>query len=667
MADALSTGRRGLLAGRPRAPGLLAALVVAALLVPAQGLEPLRLLEGRLFDVLSTLSPARPPEPGVVVVAIDEPSFAEVGRRWPWPRDLHGTLVERLREAGARVVGLDIVFAEPSGEPQADAGLARAMGPDVVLAADEATTVLDQGTQVSRVGPLPELAERGGRPGVVSVAPDPDGTLRRMPEHPEAFAAEVLRAAGLPVADAPPGSLIQYFGGPRSYPTVSYYQALDPRAFLPPERFRDRIVLVGLSLQTPPAPDSGAADAFATPYTLAGRGLTAGVEAHATILDNLRHGLFIRPAPAWCASAAILAAALLAAGLSGRRVTWRTGLAAALTTVGLAAASWALLRYGRVWGPPALPVAAALAVFGARAGLDFAEERTLRRSISAAFAQYLAPELVERLARDPGALKLGGERRTLSILFCDIRGFTTLSEALKDEPERLTDLVHRLLDPLTEAVLAHGGTIDKYIGDCVMAFWNAPLADPDHPARAVEAALAMIVAVEEVNAALARESGGSAPRFAVGVGLNTGDCVVGNLGSRRRFTYTALGDPVNVAARLEGMCKEYGVPLVIGPDTADAVRDRFVLLELDRAAVRGREGAMALYTALGPASLRDDPRVAVQVQAHEALLAAAEAGDAAAAEPLLALCRRVNPGLAKVYDRLERRLASPGLERDDAA
>ena len=181
----------------------------------------------------------------------------------------------------------------------------------------------------------------------------------------------------------------------------------------------------------------------------------------------------------------VLAVALLARMLAGRHTSWRTGSARGPLRVRSCRGSWALLRYGRLWAPPALPVAAALGVFGARIGLDYARERQLRRAVSEAFSRYLSPDLVAELARNPSALKLGGERKNLSILFCDVRGFTTMSEKLKDEPERLTTLINRLLDALSERVLAEGGTIDKYMGDCVMAFWNAPLPSPDHALRAV--------------------------------------------------------------------------------------------------------------------------------------------------------------------------------------
>jgi adenylate cyclase len=438
---------------------------------------------------------------------------------------------------------------------------------------------------------------------------------------------------------------------------VSYYQALDPETFLPPGRFQERIVLVGLSLKAAVSTNGGAPDTFPTAYTLTSESLTSGVEVQATILDNLRLRLYAVPVSRLAMIGLVVVAAFLAAALCWRGVSWRTGGAAFLTVGFFLVGAWALLRYGRLWAPPALPVAATLGVFGARFGLDYARERRLRHAVSEAFSRYLSPELVAQLARDPSALKLGGERRNLTILFCDVRGFTTLSEKLKDEPERLTSLINRLLDPLSGAVLTEGGTIDKYMGDCVMAFWNAPLPSPDHPLRAVRAALGMMDAVRELNRTLRREEGETAPAFAIGVGINTGDCVVGNVGSRWRYDYSVLGGTVNLASRLEGLSKEYGVPLILGPATAEAVRDHHVLIELDRIAVRGRETESAIFTVVAPASQRTDPAIAELEQSQPRVLAALRAGQIDEAARLIERCKILAPSLADYHARLTARFS----------
>jgi len=627
------------------------AALIAALLTPLVFFEPFRLIEAKVFDVLSTLAPPQPHPYGVEVVAIDEPSFSEVGQRWPWPRTLHAELAERLRAAGAKVIAFDVIFSEPSTE-EADRRFAAALGPDVVLAADDVLTKLDHGVQVTRVNPIDPFLDAGAAPGVASVTPDGDVYLRQMPTQPDSFAAEVLRLAGQPVQPPPEGALIQHFGPTRTYPTVSYYQALDPEEFLQPGRFKDKIVLVGLSLKAATSADAGVPDTFPTAYTLWTSELTAGVEVQATIIDNLRLNLFVIPVPRLAVLALLVGAAFLAAALSIRGVTWRTGFAALFVVILFIAGAWVVLRFQRVWMPPLLPAATALAVFGARFGLDYARERQLRHAVSEAFSRYLSPDLVAELARDPSALKLGGERRNLSILFCDVRGFTSLSEKLKDQPERLTALINRLLDPLSEAVLAEGGTIDKYMGDCVMAFWNAPLPSPDHPRRAVRAAMRMMEAVSVLNETLRREEGESAPAFAVGVGINTGDCVVGNVGSRWRYDYSVLGDTVNLASRLESLSKEYKVSLILGPATAEAVSDEYVLIELDRIAVRGRATESAIFTVVAPASQRHDPAVAALADTHARAIRAIREGKREAAIEHVVRCQSLVPALAGYYRTL---------------
>jgi adenylate cyclase len=614
------------LRGRPRLRNILLAMLVALLVVPLHGRTGVRIVEARVFDILATIAPPQPAEPGAIIVAIDEPSFAELSERWPWPRDLHARLVTSLKQAGARTIGLDIVFAEPSSA-EADAALAAALGPGQVLAADREVITLDHGTQVSRIGPLPALIANGAQSGVTSVDLDSDGVLRRLPMVADSFAAALLQAGGEAVPAPQARPLLQYFGGARSYPTVSYYQALDPAAFLPPGVFKDKTVLVGLSLKAAPTAASGGTDAFETPFTVKTGTMTAGVEVHATILDNLRHGLWIAPAPLSAIALAVVICALLGCGSGSGAITWRTGAIAATSLIVILAASWLLLRFGRIWLPPVTPVLAAVSGFGARFGLDYARERRLRAAVSEAFSRYVSPALVSELARNPDSLKLGGERRELSVLFCDVRGFTSLSERLKDDPVRLTNIINRLLDALSEQVLEARGTIDKYMGDCVMAFWNAPLPEPCHAQAAVTAALEMSRAVERLNVELQAEDP-LLPPLAVGVGVNTGMCVVGNIGSRWRYDYSVLGDTVNLASRLEGLTKDYAVPVILGEGTARAIDDHFLVFELDRIAVRGRSEATPIFTVLGPASQRETAAGQALLSAQELLWTGLAQGDA---------------------------------------
>lgn len=610
-----------------------------------------QLADLRAFDYLSTLDDPRPPDDGPVIVAIDEPSLSAINAQWPWPRALHADLVKALRAAGARAIGLDIIFAEPS-TPENDAAIAAAMGRDVVLAADETLLEGKQADQLIRTMPMPALTDAGARAGIVSVSLGGDGIFRSIPGYPDGFALRLLEAAGRTPKDVPPHALIQSYGPGRSYPTVSYYQALDPETFLPPGFFRDRVVLVGFSLQNAPEIDKGGADTFATPYTLHTGLLVPGVELHATIFDNLRLGTAIAPASPLLTGAGLFAAVLVAALAVWRNTGWHSFGFILLSLAFFSAASYLGIRHGLVFLSPIAPTVAFAGLAFAQTGFDYAEERRNKRQITRAFSQYISPDLVKRLSDDPGQLKLGGETRTLSVLFSDVRGFTTIAEAMKNDPQALTTLINRLLTPLSDVVMDHGGTIDKYIGDCIMAFWNAPLDDPDHAVHAVEAAMAMQKALADLNRALEdenRQKGRPHHPLRMGIGINTGDCVVGNMGSTRRFDYSCLGDSVNLASRLEGASKGYAVALLLGEATAAAVAHRFLTIELDRITVKGRTEPSPVFTVVSHAT----PEA---VSAHQAFLEKKYERTLHPLDPAFDALPRALPDLAGYYDLVQRAL-----------
>ncbi len=575
------------------------------------------LLELKSFDYLSTIDGLAPPREGPVIVAIDEPSLAAINAQWPWPRSLHAQLIRQLREAGAKAVGLDIIMAEPS-TPENDTAIAAAVGPDIVLAGDETLIETPQADQLVRATPLPQLTAAGARTGIASIELGGDGVFRTIPIYEDGFAATLLRAAGHDGVPVPQDAMIQSFGPARSYQTVSYYQALDPKTFLPEGTFNNRVVLVGLSLQNAPEIDKGGADAFATPYTMHTGKLTAGVEIQATIYDNLRQRLSINRTSMVPFIGFVLLTAAFAAAAVWKSTGWLTLLATVVAICLFALLSYTGLRFGHFFVSPLGPTVAFASVAFGQAAFDFAEERRNKQRITRAFSQYISPDLVKRLSDDPSQLKLGGERRTLSVLFSDVRGFTTIAETMKDDPEKLTGLINRLLTPLSDIVMDHGGTIDKYMGDCIMAFWNAPLDDPEHALHAVQASIAMQTAIGKLNKELeieARTSGSPQHVLKMGVGINTGECVVGNMGSSRRFDYSCLGDSVNLASRLEGASKNYGVAILLGEETARLVGGFYNVMELDQIVVKGRTTPSPVYTIVEDAS-------AEQVELHKAFLAA---------------------------------------------
>ena len=239
---------------------------------------------------------------------------------------------------------------------------------------------------------------------------------------------------------------------------------------------------------------------------------------------------------------------------------------------------------------------------------NYLRDANEKKQIRGAFSQYLSPALVEQLAEDPEKLVLGGETKKMTFLFCDVRGFTTISEAFKSDPQGLTKLINRFLTPLTNEIISKNGTIDKYMGDCIMAFWNAPIDVEGHEKISCDAALSMHIALKELNDVRKKEAEEEKKDFLelkIGIGLNTGGCVVGNMGSDQRFDYSVLGDAVNLASRLEGQSKGYGVKTVIGQETNDAVKKSYATLQLDMLAVKGKKEAVSIFCLLGDPNFKE--------------------------------------------------------------
>jgi adenylate cyclase len=273
------------------------------------------------------------------------------------------------------------------------------------------------------------------------------------------------------------------------------------------------------------------------------------------------------------------------------------------------------------------------------------------------FNRYMSPIRVDQLIRHPERQALGGEMRELTFLFSDIRDFTRIAEQL--DPQDLIRLINRFLTRLSDAIHQFGGTIDKYMGDCVMAFWNAPLDIVDHGRNAIEAALAMRTALDRLNQELSDEAGRTGrPPIALraGIGLNSGRACVGNMGSEQRMEYSVIGDAVNIASRLEGLSRAYGVDIVIGEDTARAAPD-LALLELDQVRVKGRETPLRIFTALGGPPVASGEEFKRLREPHAEILAAYRRRDWAAAHVALAFCRPLAPSLSALYDVYEQRVA----------
>ena len=593
---------------RPWALSLAAGALALLLVGAATFSRAWHALEFRTFDGFTTLAARRAPagpQHGalpIVILAVDEPTLQQLQHTWPFPRSLHARLLQRLSAEGAAAAGLDMVFAEPSAEPE-DAALARAIagakaaGVPVVLASAREQIDSGHATLWTDVLPLQRLLDAGAQAGDAGVEPDDDFVVRRAPAAGgESFAQRLAQqvAAGQ-AARSPqvshPADWIGYRGPRGTFETLSYYQALEP-GLLPDGFFRGKIVLVGRALRTAAELSRTQADLFNSPFgAAAGDRLFPGVELQATLLDNLLSGSGLRSAPeAWSAAlVAVLAPLLLWAG---RRL--HPAGAAALTAalvLAIAGLSWWLFVGWRRWWPPRWPAASVAAVWGAAALVGYAAVRQRARQTRAMFAQYVPPAVVSRLIEEPALLRLGGEAREVTLLFTDLANFTTLSERLS--AEQTVELLTGYFNAMTPIVHATGGTVDKFIGDAVMAFWGAPLDDPRHAEHAVRAAMAMQQAMEPLVADL-RARG--LPPIHMRIGVHTGRVVVGNVGSAQRFAYTAIGDAVNLAARLEGANKAFGTGILLSAATAAQLPPTLALRALDDVIVKGRSEPVRVFT-----------------------------------------------------------------------
>jgi adenylate cyclase len=354
---------------------------------------------------------------------------------------------------------------------------------------------------------------------------------------------------------------------------------------IPPDEVNGRIILVGTSA-------SGLLDVRATPLDAA----IPGIDIHAQVLEHLITGRFLtRPDYALALEQFVIVAfGILLAFFLPRVSAMSAAAIGVLVVAAVIASGWATFRYADLLFDPAYPALVLGVLTGAITFYTYQTVESQRGQIRNAFSRYLAPAVVQEIIANPDRLRLGGEQRVLTLMFCDVRNFTSISERLT--ATQLTHFINELLSPLTEIILARRGTIDKYMGDAIMAFWNAPLDDPEHKTHASSAAIAMAKKMEELNEKWRREAlsvGQPFQRVRIGIGINSGECCVGNLGSTLRFDYSAIGDEVNVTSRFEGLTKIYGVPTALGER---ALSSEFATIELDMVQVKGRKRPEKIYT-----------------------------------------------------------------------
>ena len=623
---------------------LVTLCVIALFVADELGLDVplLGQIERKTYDMRLRALPSAPPR-FVTIAAIDEASLAKIGR-WPWSRTTFAALAERLDQLGAKVIAFDLFFPERES-PRADAQFARAISSTrkVVLG----TVFIDNDTEIRYLGPaglaaarlaiapqaiadvrssaqgepvfkrpepygvlvnILELQRGAAYAGHIDVPPDPDGVVRRAPlirrfdgRYFPAFDVQVARAylsaevpalelasygiAGLKLGEHSipldeEGRLLVRHRRPGSFAAVPIVDILEGRA--DPALLKGRVVLVGNTA-------TGIGDVRVTPF-----GATLpGVEVRASIIESLLQGDALQR-PEWMMVADVAAMALIALvlivllprlGVSGGGV-----LAAALLGGYLALAIYLFESQG-LWLNLVYPTLLVALLFATATLVEYFFTFSEKRYLKVAFQHYVPPAVVDDLVADAGKLQLGGEKRELTVLFSDIRGFTTLSEAMA--PEDLVKLMNEYFTVMTEKVFEHRGSLDKYIGDAIMAIFGAPLAEPQHAELACRAALDMVRTLRSFQDTLRRRG---LPAIDIGVGINTGPMVVGNMGSKSRFNYTVVGDAVNLASRIEHLNKEYGTNILVSEYTYLPLKDEFPLArEVDRVRVRGRAQPVHLF------------------------------------------------------------------------
>jgi adenylate cyclase len=589
----------------------------------------------------------------IVIIALDDTSFGSQGMldnfgRWPWRRKLYAGLVHYLNEWGARVIGLDLLFQGADPHAGDDALLAQELGerPSAVLAFALNMGTFRETDPAARERLRKQLAPFALRlqqqvplalrpysgvdlsqeeflrvvPGMgcITIQSDPDGPVRTLtplfrfrdeyyPSFPLAVAAlslgqklavsvtpgPALDFAGRKVPlDEQGRLLVRWYGPAYTYRHYSVWKVFNSalayesgqKPDIPPEAFRDKIVLIG-------ATAAGASDVRSTAFSPS----YPGVEIHATVIDNLLQADFLRAAPRqWTAVSILLLALLLAGAVYAVRSALLHTLLALLLGLVYFAGVCALFRGRNLWVPMVGPLAAGVVAFTSATLTQYATEGREKRKYRKTLLKYLSPQLVETIMQDFNWASLRAEKRNLTVLFSDIRGFTSISEKLP--PERVVATLNEHLNMMVSVIFKHHGTLDKFVGDCVMAFWGAPLAQANHAELAARAALEMIEGLEKLNRKWQSEG---RPMLQVGVGINTGEMLFGNIGSEQRMDFTVIGDNVNLGARLESATKELHATIIISDATYQQIRDKAQVRSLGEISVKGKAQKILVYELLG--------------------------------------------------------------------
>ena len=607
--------------------GISAGIVIA--LAYLAGL--LELPEGRTLDLRFDLRGPRAPAFPIVLVTADDDSLAEMDRQWPWPRSYHARLIDQIAKDNPLAIGLDILFAEKTqdredrllGHAVARAGRV-VLGETLRSIATQTSVGVAQQREIVEP-PLPAIRAGAAGIGFVELERGKDSVVRSV-VLARRHAGEVHLSLTARLFDLVAKTLgaeqsraarrlrtwINFRGPSGTYPTYPYYQVY--RGELPPRTFEGKIVLVGvgaLSLHDRhPAPFAGA-NWLPTPAEAGLKGseqealLMAGTEVQANVLETL-----LGDDPIWRLPPAATLGMILLLSIGGAVVAGRLRpLRAILGTLALGAGYLMLVQLAfarlNLWVELVPTVLALMLGAGMTVSFNYMREERVRRE----YARFFSPVVARQIAEDRSGQALAGKRREITVLFSDIRDFTTISEGLT--PEDVVELLREYFNTMVPIVLKHGGTLDKYVGDAIMALFSAPLVQADHAARAVRAGVEMIAQLPVLSPTWQAKCGRP---LRIGVGINTGEAVVGVMGADHRREYSAIGDTVNLASRLEGITKEFKTPLAISQTTADAVGTEFRLRELGEVHVKGRGEGVRVFTVESeqPADAPETPGAAAE-------------------------------------------------------
>jgi len=601
----------------------------------------------------------------VVIVEIDEQSIEQYGQ-WPWKRTVLADVIWRLREAGAGIIVLPILFSEED-RLGGDWDLAEALVENGIVIAQAGTTQTNKNAVprgVAKIGdplpwlyewpgmlgPIPVLGDNVDGVGVVNTTPEIDGVVRRLPllmrvgdEVYPSVALEVIRVAvgdpsyqvkasegGVIALRVPKFKTIKtdqyariWLRWNKQFETISITDDFTSVA--------GKTVILGNTAQ-------GISTIIATPngeqYSHTAMAVSLQTVLNGENIVRLDTATFLE-----YVAAGVLAVIIIL--LAGFAPYWLVG--AVLLTVWSGTAYGAYFYFAKhlqLWDASWIILVTTVTGFHAVFN-RFVKEFSLKQQIKKQFGTYLSPDMVAQLQKNPDLLRLGGDSRELSIMFTDVRGFTAISEHYGKDVQGLTRIMNRYMTAMTREILANKGTIDKYIGDAQMAFWNAPLKDTSHAENSVNTAIKMLESLRQFNEEVVKEG---VPAFGMGLGINTAEVVVGNMGSDQRFDYTCLGDGVNLAARLEGQSKTYGVQIVLGPETAQQVRSNIDVFELDCIAVKGKTIGVKIYT------------VAKESEHHRQFLESYYAGDWTEALKRLAIAKEFHEDMSEYYANMKARI-----------